>query len=108
MSLAKVLAKKVAFKNQPCQSEDCEECGCGGSAPMPVRIPAKKVVLRVTKLSNGGINNLGENMSEKMLISSFLRNINEKNYAQAHKYLKTIVENKLMNRIKNNKGVKVF
>lgn len=105
MSLSKVLAKKVALNNQPDQGESC---GCGDSAPMPVMAPAKKVVLRVTKLGNGDINNSRENMSEKMLISSFLRNINEKNYARAHKYLKTIVENKLMNRIKNNRGVKVF
>jgi len=104
MSLAKVLAKKVALKNVPCKGEDCEECGCNNSAPMP----AKKVVLRITKLGNRGINNLGENMSEKTLISNFLKSINEKNYAQAHKYLKTLVENKLMNKIKNNKGVQLF
>ena len=105
MSLSKVLAKKIAFNSAPDQDE---ACGCGDSAPVPVMVPAKKVVLRMTKLSNRGINNPVESMSEKMLISSFLRNINEKNYARAHKYLKTIVENKLMNRIKNNRGVKVF
>lgn len=104
MSLAKVLAKKVSLKNTPCKGEDCEECGCNNSAP----VPAKKIVLRITKLGEKGINNLGENMSENALIINFLKSINEKNYARAHKYLKTLVENKLMNKIKNNKGVKLF
>jgi hypothetical protein len=104
MSLSKVLAKKVAFKNNPCMGEDREKYVYNNSAPLT----AKKIVLRITKLGEKGINNLGENMSDNTLIINFLKSINEKNYARAHKYLKRLVENKLMNKIKNIKGVKLF
>jgi len=48
------------------------------------------------------------NMSEKFLVVNFLKNLNEKNYAQAHKYLHKIMESKLASRIAKNKGIKVF
>lgn len=47
-------------------------------------------------------------MQEKINVLKFLKHLNEKNYAQAHKYLKSIMEQKLMNRINKNKNVRVF
>lgn len=48
------------------------------------------------------------NMSEKFLIVSFLKTLNEKKYAEAHKYLHKIMESKLTVRIAKNKGQKLF
>lgn len=53
-------------------------------------------------------NNKYIGMQEKALIVRFLKSINEKNYAQAHKYLKAVMETKLASRIAKNKGVKLF
>ena len=48
------------------------------------------------------------NMSEKFLVVNFLKNLNEKKYAEAHKYLYKIMESKLASRIAKNKGLKLF
>lgn len=48
------------------------------------------------------------NMSEKFLVVNFLKNLNEKNYAEAHKYLHKIMESKLASRIAKNKGLRLF
>ena len=47
-------------------------------------------------------------MKERADIAQLLKNLNEKNYAQAHKYLKKIMESKLQSRIASVKGVKLF
>jgi hypothetical protein len=47
-------------------------------------------------------------MGEKYLIANFLKNLNEKNYAEAHKYLKKIMESKLTTRVAAHKKVSLF
>lgn len=39
--------------------------------------------------------------TEKAKIAQFLKALNEKNYAQAHKYLKSVINEKLTKRINN-------
>ena len=41
-------------------------------------------------------------------ISSFLHNLNSKNYAEANKSLQKAVENKLFNKINKHKNIKIF
>ena len=41
-------------------------------------------------------------------ISGFLRSLTEKNYAEANKYLKKAVENKLSDKIKGYKNINIF
>ena len=41
--------------------------------------------------------------SQKVKIAQFLKALNEKNYAQAHKYLKSIVNEKVAQRV--NKAI---
>jgi len=48
------------------------------------------------------------NMQERANLVNFLKQLNEKNYAAAHKYLKKIMEFKLAARIAKNKNLKVF
>jgi len=48
------------------------------------------------------------NMQERANLVNFLKQLNEKNYAEAHKYLKKVMESKLTNRIAKNKNVRLF
>jgi hypothetical protein len=48
------------------------------------------------------------NMQERVNLVNFLKQLNEKNYAEAHKYLKKVMESKLANRIAKNKNVRLF
>ena len=41
------------------------------------------------------------NPTQKAKIAQFLKALNEKNYAQAHKYLKSVINEKLTKRINN-------
>jgi len=59
--------------------------------------------LKVKELENKYIN-----MNEKFLVVNFLKNLSEKNYAEAHKYLHKIMESKLAARITKNKSVNLF
>lgn len=45
---------------------------------------------------------------QRLNIMKFLKSLNEKNYAQAHKYLKAVMEHKLMSKIAKNKQTKIF
>jgi len=47
-------------------------------------------------------------MQERVHIVNFLKFLNEKNYAEAHKYLKKVMEMKLAKRIALNKNVELF
>ena len=47
-------------------------------------------------------------MQERVNIVNFLKFLNEKNYAEAHKYLKKVMEMKLAKRIALNKNVELF
>ena len=47
-------------------------------------------------------------MQEKVYIINFLKAINEKNYAAAHKYLKNIMETKLTKKISSCKNIRLF
>jgi len=47
-------------------------------------------------------------MKERVEIVKFLKRLNEKNYAEAHKYLKKIMEAKIKHKIAANKSIKVF
>ena len=48
------------------------------------------------------------NMQERINLVNFLKQLNEKNYVEAHKYLKKIMEAKLANRIAKNKNMRLF
>lgn len=48
------------------------------------------------------------NMQERANLVNLLKQLNEKNYAEAHKYLKKVMESKLTNRIAKNKNVRLF
>lgn len=41
-------------------------------------------------------------------INSFIKSVSDKNYSEANKHLKSIIENKLLARINNNKNFKIF
>jgi len=47
-------------------------------------------------------------MQERVNIVNFLKFLNEKNYAEAHKYLKKVMEMKLAKRIALSKNVRLF
>jgi hypothetical protein len=79
--------------------ENCEETGCDSCRQ---KVAQKKRDLEAIK------NKYNIEMKERVEIVQFLKHLNEKNYALAHKYLKNIMEAKLSKRIAANKGVKVF
>ena len=97
-TLAKTAAEKMSTQSD--ESNECkwcenEECGC------------KKVVQNPANYMPAG-NKYNTVMKERADIAQLLKNLNEKNYAQAHKYLKKIMESKLQSRIASVKGVKLF
>ena len=98
-SLAGKLAQKVLTK---ADDHGVEDAGQESEETRPCKKTAQKMQ----------ISTVGENkyigMQERVNILKFLKNLNEKNYAQANKYLKSIVEQKLMKRISKNKNVRVF
>jgi hypothetical protein len=79
--------------------ENGEEAGCDCCRQKVVQ---KKRDLGTLK------NKYNIEMKERIEIVKFLKHLNEKNYAEAHKYLKNIMDAKLQKRIAANKGVKVF
>jgi len=92
-SLAKKILDRMTNKPAGCGCEN-EECNCKKVAKKPSNLPVLK--------------NKYINMEERSNIVKFLKNLNEKNYAEAHKYLKKIMESKLQARISTFKGVKLF
>lgn len=48
------------------------------------------------------------NNSENKHIPAFVRELGEKNYAEANKYLKKTIETKLSNKIKEFKNINIF
>lgn len=98
-TLAKTAAEKMSAQSED-ESEECkcgenEECGC------------KKVVQNPADYMPAG-NKYNTVMKERTHIAQLLKNLNEKNYAEAHKYLKKIMESKLQSRIASVKGIKLF
>jgi hypothetical protein len=97
-TLAKTAAEKMSThsdESNECKCGENEECGC------------KKVVQNPANYMPAG-NKYNTVMKERADIAQLLKNLNEKNYAQAHKYLKKIMESKLQSRIASVKGVKLF
>ena len=45
---------------------------------------------------------------EQINISKFIKHLGEENYAEANKYLKKAVENKLSDKIKSYKNINIF
>lgn len=99
MAKSAPVAPTIAVAQKP-SDEECYEDKDGNM------VPCKKCAKNMEK--NKVDNNKYIGMREKALIVNFLKSINEKNYALAHKYLKNIMETKLANRIAKNKGVKLF
>ena len=91
--LAKKIVDKMIAKPAGCGCES-EECNCKKVAKKTLNLPVQE--------------NKYINMEERANIIKFLKNLNEKNYAEAHKYLKKIMESKLQARISTYKGVKLF
>ena len=54
------------------------------------------------------MSNTNQNNPERKNITSFLKNLGEENYAEANKYLKKTIENKLFNKIKGVKDINIF
>ena len=91
--IAKRIVDRMVNRPADCGCED-EECSCKKVVEKPVNLP---------KQMNKYID-----MAERANIVRFLKNLNEKNYAGAHKYLKQIMESKLQKRISSFKGIKLF
>ena len=100
--IATTLAKTAAEKMST-QSDESNECKCGENE----ECGCKKVVQNPANYMPAG-NKYNTVMKERTHIAQLLKNLNEKNYAQAHKYLKKIMESKLQSRIASVKGVKLF
>lgn len=96
MSLASKLASALGTSDNVTPAEDNES---------KIKI-SKKDSKKSQKIHTG--DNKYTSMTEKKNIVNFLLSLNEKNYAQAHKYLKQIMESKLYKRIAKNKGVKLY
>lgn len=77
----------------PIHAED-EECDCGKKVAAPINSSARgdKYI----------------SMEQRTNILKFLKHLNEKNYAEANKYLKNLMEQKLMARIQKQKNVRIF
>lgn len=106
MSLASKLQSAAMAKSQPLamtQKVSDEECYEDKDGNM---VQCKKCAKNMEKKKMSNNKYIG--MQEKVLIVKFLKSVNEKNYAQAHKYLKAVMETKLASRIAKNKGVKLF
>jgi gas vesicle protein len=101
--IATTLAKTAADKMSAQSEDESEECECGENE----ECGCKKVVQNPADYMPAG-NKYNTVMKERTHIAQLLKNLNEKNYAEAHKYLKKIMESKLQNRIASVKGVKLF
>jgi len=99
VSLAGKLAQTALAKKEG-QDEECYEDENGEMRP------CKKCAEKAQISTTGENKYIG--MQEKISIINFLKAINEKNYAAAHKYLKTIMETKLAKKIASNKNVRLF
>lgn len=104
-NIANSLAAKLASKAQkpqasiPPTDEECYEDEAGS-------IKMCKKCEKESKNFTGNYNKY--NMQERVNLVNFLKQLNEKNYAEAHKYLKKVMESKLINRIAKNKNVRLF
>ena len=49
-----------------------------------------------------------KNPNVNQQIASFVHSLNNKNYAEANKHLQKAVENKLFNKIKQQKNINIF
>jgi len=101
--IATTLAKTAAEKMSAQSGDESNECKCGENE----ECGCKKVVQNPADYMPVG-NKYNTVMKEHADIAQFLKNLNEKNYAQAHKYLKKIMESKLQSRVASVKGVKLF
>jgi len=99
VSLASKLVQNTLSKNNS-PDEECYEDENGEVKP------CKKCAQKARVSTTGENKYIG--MQEKIFVINFLKAINEKNYAQAHKYLKSIMETKLAKRIANHKNVRLF
>ena len=45
---------------------------------------------------------------DKLKISKFIHHVSDKNYAQAHKYLKSVIEDKIAKKINNANDKPLF
>ena len=104
-NLVNSLAAKLASKTQkpeasePHTDEECYEDETGNV----------KMCKKCEKESRNFTGNYNKyNMQERVNLVKFLKQLNEKNYAEAHKYLKKVMEYKLVNRIAKNKNVRLF
>lgn len=98
VSLASKLAQNVMAKTAD-GDEECYEDEQGN-------IKMCKKCEQKSKNFTGNYNKY--NMQERANLVNFLKQLNEKNYAEAHKYLKKVMESKLTNRIAKNKNVRLF
>ena len=94
------LADKLQTKSAIGADEECYEDEEGNM------VPCKKCLKKAGNFEQE--ENKYKSMQEKAFVVRFLKAINEKNNAEAHKYLKQIMETKLARRIAANKGVKLF
>ena len=104
--LAKVLALKTLKKNIPASTElpaKDEECYEDETGYVHM---CKKC--RKNSQDFVGAHYKYNSMQERVNIVSFLKHLNEKNYAEANKYLKKVMESKIAKRIALNKNVRLF
>ena len=99
VSLAGKLAQNMTTKSET-PDEECYEDENG--EVKPCKKCAEKARISTTS------ENKYIGMQEKVSIINFLKAINEKNYAAAHKYLKNIMETKLTKKISSCKNVRLF
>lgn len=90
------------------KEEACESCGCEENCEQIGCDSCKQKVVQKKRDLEAAKNKYNIEMKERVEIVKFLKHLNEKNYAVAHKYLKTIMEAKLQKRIAATKGSKLF
>lgn len=107
---SKAVSNKVedVLSSKDEKEEACENCGCEENCEETGCDYCKQKVVQKKRDLGALENKYNIEMKERVEIVKFLKHLNEKNYAEAHKYLKNIMEAKLQKRIAANKGVKVF
>lgn len=105
---SKVVGDALTDKREEEKEEACEKCGCEENCEETGCDSCRQKVVQKRRDLGALENKYNIEMKERVEIVKFLKHLNEKNYAEAHKYLKNIMEAKLSKRIAANKGVKVF
>jgi len=90
------------------KEEACESCGCEENCEEIGCISCRQKAVQKKRDLGPLENKYNIQMKERAEIVRFLKHLSEKNYAEAHKYLKKVMESKIKSKIAEQKGVKIF